>query len=130
MNIRKALQYDSKNNAGLDDFIHKLPMHLRLEVSEEIHKESFQRFNLFKKLGNKNFLAWLSARLKQQLFADSVYFYSKGDYIESFFFCIKGLGAFVLQDRNNEMISIVDPDLFVKSKGKTTKKLQKRISVL
>ena len=65
MNIRKALQYDSKNNAGLDDFIHKLPMHLRLEVSEEIHRDNFMRFDLFKRIGNKSFLAWVSSRMKQ-----------------------------------------------------------------
>jgi len=40
-------------------------MHLRLEISEEIHKENFKKFDLFKNLGNKNFLAWVSSRLKQ-----------------------------------------------------------------
>ena len=40
-------------------------MHLRLEVSEEIHKENFLRFDLFKSIGNKNFLAWVSARMKR-----------------------------------------------------------------
>ena len=40
-------------------------MHLRLEVSEEIHKENFKKFDLFMKLGNNKFLAWVSSRLKQ-----------------------------------------------------------------
>ena len=41
-------------------------MHLRLEVSEEIHKESFEKFEIFKKIDlNGNFIAWISARLKQ-----------------------------------------------------------------
>ena len=53
----------------------KLPMHLRLEVSEEIHRDNFKRFDLFKAIGNKNFLAWVSARLKQQLVLESTYFY-------------------------------------------------------
>lgn len=39
-------------------------MNLRLEVSEEIHKESFKKFDLFKKIGNKSFLAFISSRLK------------------------------------------------------------------
>ena len=52
------------SNSEIDNFIQNLPLHLKLEVSEEIHKESFKRFNLFKKIGNKNFLAWVSARLK------------------------------------------------------------------
>ena len=42
-------------------------MHLRLEVSEEIHKENFTHFDFFNDLGNKNFLASISSRLKQQL---------------------------------------------------------------
>ena len=64
--IRTALEYDSKTNTqGLDEFILKLPMHLRLEVSEEIHKENFTHFDFFNDLGNKNFLASISSRLKQ-----------------------------------------------------------------
>lgn len=63
--IRKALQYDSRtNNASLDTFIEQLPPHLRLEISEEIHKENFAKFELFRQTGNKVFLAWISARMK------------------------------------------------------------------
>jgi len=40
-------------------------MHLRLEVSEEIHRENFMRFDLFKSIGNKSFLAWVSSKMKQ-----------------------------------------------------------------
>ena len=66
--IRKALQYDSKtNNAGLDLFVSKLPANLRLEVSEEIHKENFKKFEVFMGNESQNFLAWISSRLKQQL---------------------------------------------------------------
>lgn len=69
-----------------------------MEVSEEIHKDSFIKFNLFRKVGNKNYLGWVSSKLKSQLFADSVYFYMRGDHIDNFYFCIKGVGAFVLSE--------------------------------
>ena len=63
--IRRALQYDSKTkNAGLDLFISKLPVHLRLEVSEEIHKENFKKFEVFMHNENPTFLAWIASRLK------------------------------------------------------------------
>ena len=63
--IRKALQYDSKTkNAGLDLFVSRLPAHLRLEVSEEIHKENFKKFEVFMGNENQTFLAWIASRLK------------------------------------------------------------------
>ena len=100
--IRKSLQYDSKtNNADLELFISRLPIHLRLEISEEIHKESFKKFDLFRKLGNKNFLAWVSARLKSQLSTASSYYYQKGDLVDNFYFVIRGIGAFVIAEADN-----------------------------
>ena len=67
MDIRKALEYDSQTkNAGLDLFVSRLPVHLRLEVSEEIHKENFKKFDIFGSMDNNQpFLAWISSRLKQ-----------------------------------------------------------------
>ena len=63
--IKKALTYDHQTNfTGLDAFIGMLPVHLKLEVSEEIHRKNFQKFTLFSKLGNKHFIAWIGARLK------------------------------------------------------------------
>ena len=48
-NIKKALQFDhSANMTGLDIFISTLPDKLRLDISEEIHKNNFQNFKLFK----------------------------------------------------------------------------------
>lgn len=120
MNIRKALQYDSKNNAGLDDFIHKLPMHLRLEVSEEIHRDNFMRFDLFKRIGNKSFLAWVSSRMKMQLVSASASIYQKGDLIDNFFFCIRGVAAFVMSDLNNELIQVIDPIIYLARRKKQT----------
>ena len=84
-------------------------MNLRLEVSEEIYKESFKKFDLFKKINNKSFLAFISSRLKQQLFPESTYFYQKGDLIDNFYFSIKGVGAFVMAEMNNEMFAVIDP---------------------
>lgn len=114
LDIRKALQYSSKHNDScLDEFINLLPMHLRLEVSEEIHRDSFMRYDLFKSIGNKNFMAWVSARMKRQLFSATQYFYQKGDLIDNFYFQIRGVGAFVMADANNELIQIVDPVIYL-----------------
>ena len=88
-------------------------MHLRLEVSEEIHKENFKKFDLFKTLGNKNFLAWVSARLKQQLVLESTFFYQKEDIIEHFYFSIKGVGAFVIMEQNNQVFQVIDPVVYL-----------------
>ena len=100
---------------------------MRLEVSEEIHKESFENFEIFKKIDiNGNFIAWVSARLKQQLYPESTYFYQKGDPIDSFYLAIRGVGAFVMSDLQNEMFSIVDPVMF--TAGTRTKRFQDRVS--
>jgi len=103
-------------------------MHLRLEVSEEIHKESFKKFDLFKNLGNKNFLAWVSSRLKQQLFPVSTYFYQKGDLIDNFYFTIRGVGAFVISETNNDMFAVIDPVIYLARKKKG-KRVGKNLSV-
>jgi len=101
-------------------------MHLRLEVSEEIHKENFKKFHLFRSLGNKKYMAWISSRLKQQLYSESTYFYQKGDTIDSFYFSLKGVGAFVMSDMNNEIFSIVDPEMHMKMRK--SKKLHNKIA--
>ena len=65
LEIKKALTYDHQTNfTGLEGFIGMLPVHLKLEVSEEIHRKNFAKFQLFTKLGNKHFIAWVGARLK------------------------------------------------------------------
>lgn len=115
--IRKALQYDSKTkNAGLDLFISKLPAHLRLEVSEEIHKENFKKFDVFMRNENPTFLAWIASRLKQQLFSDSTFFYLKGDAIDHIYFALRGVGAFIMTESDNEMFGVIDPELFQEHK--------------
>ena len=96
-------------------------------MSEEIHKESFENFEIFKKIDiNGNFIAWISARLKQQLYPESTYFYQKGDPIDSFYLAIRGVGAFVMSDLQNEMFSIVDPVMF--TAGTRTKRFKDRVS--
>ena len=65
--VRKALCYDSKTkNHGLEQFISRLPSNLKLEVSEEIHKDHFKKFDIFSCSDNNMvFLAWIASRLKQ-----------------------------------------------------------------
>ena len=46
--IKKSLQYDhSLNMTGLDMFINELPANLRLEISEEIHRDNFSKMTWF-----------------------------------------------------------------------------------
>lgn len=83
---------------------------------------------IFKKIDNNgNFIAWVSARLKQQMYTESTYFYQKGDPIDNFYLAIRGVGAFVMSDMQNEMFSIIDPVMF--TAGTRTEQFQNRVSV-
>lgn len=75
---------------GLDIFINELPVNLRLEISEEIHRDNFNKFNLFAKIGGKNFLAWVASKLRPRFCSENTYLYQKGDVIDNFFFGTKG----------------------------------------
>ena len=59
--------------------------------------------------------------MKSSLFTDQMYFYKKGDTIDNFYFAITGVGAFVMSDLNNEMISVIDPVIFQRSVKKKKK---------
>ena len=62
--IRKALNYDNKTMmVGLDAFIDSLPPHLNQAVTLEIHKNTFVKHHLFRKLNNKRLLAYIGSRL-------------------------------------------------------------------
>lgn len=63
--IRAALNFDHQRKIeGLENFIESLPLHLKLEVSMEIHRDIFSKHSLFSTIGNKNFLSWVGSRLK------------------------------------------------------------------
>lgn len=79
-------------------FISGLPDKLRLDISEAIHRDYFDKFNLFSSIGGKNFLAWVAAKLRQHHETENVCLYEKGDNIESFFFGLKGVLCFVIPE--------------------------------
>lgn len=90
-----------------------------MEVSEEIHKENFKTYDLFGGLGNKSFIAFVSSRIKQQLFSTSCYFYQKGDLIDNFYFAVKGTSCFVATDLENAVFGVVDPVIYLaRQRGK------------
>ena len=108
--IKKALNFDhSANMSGLDVFISGLPDKLRLDISEEIHRDNFEKFRLFSKIGGKNFLAWVASRLRPRFETDNVCMYEKGDLIDHFYFGIKGIFSFVIPEQRNAIFGVVDP---------------------
>ena len=108
--IKKSLQYDhSLNMTGLDMFINELPVNLRLEISEEIHRDSFTKFDLFAKIGSKNFLAWAASKLRPRFATENTYLYQKGDRIDNFYFGLKGVFCFVIPEYKNIIFGVIDP---------------------
>ena len=87
--ISKALHYDSRSNfEGLDKFIEKLPKYLQMQITTEIHKDNFQKFDLFRSIGNEHLLAWIGSRFKSRLIPSNTYYYQKGDVIDYVYFCL------------------------------------------
>ena len=88
---------------------------------DELHniwvRQGFKKFGLFRKLGNKNFLAWVSSRLRPMLYTESSYFYVRGDVIDNFYFGTRGTSAFVMPIHNNAF-AIVDPQAYNSRKNK------------
>ena len=74
--IKKAVHYDHRTNfAGVENFVEMLPVHLKLEVSEEMYRENFTRYDLFSRIGGKHFIAWVGSKLKPHLVTESSFFY-------------------------------------------------------
>lgn len=108
--IKKSLQYDhSTNMTGLDIFISGLPDKLRLDISEEIHRSNFEKFNLFVTCGGKNFAVWVASKLRPRYETENVCIYEKGDIIDKFYFGIQGIYCFVANEQRNAIFGVVDP---------------------
>ena len=79
-----------------------------------MYKENFSKFPLFSKGveggTNKHFLAWLGSRMKPNLVTESNFFYQQGDIIDNFYFGLKGISAFVMSGRQNQMFAVIDPE--------------------
>ena len=108
--IKKSLQYDhSLNMTGLDMFINELPANLRLEISEEIHRDNFKKMDWFNEIGNPNFRAWVASKLRPRYSTENTYMYQKGDNIDNFYFGVKGVYCFVIPEHKNVIYGVVDP---------------------
>lgn len=83
---------------GLDMFINGLPDKLRLDISEEIHRDNLGKFTFFADLGGQNFLAWVASKLRPRFETENVCIYEKGDYIDNFYFATKGVFCFVIPE--------------------------------
>lgn len=99
-------------------FINQLPVNLRLEISEEIHRDNLKKFDLFTKIGNRNFLAWVASKLRPRFAAENTYMYQKGDKIDNFYFGIRGILCFVLPEQKNMIFGVIDPARSVLQKSR------------
>ena len=86
-----------------------LPVHLKLEVSEEIYRDNFSKYNLFSLIGGKQFVAWVGSRLKPHLVTESSFFYQSGDVIDNFYFGLKGISTFVMPN-DFKICAVIDPE--------------------
>ena len=65
---------------GLDEFVSKLPDHLKVALTLSMHYNMFQREPLFKELKSKNkFLAWFGMHLKVWFVHEGNFLYEQGD---------------------------------------------------
>jgi len=107
---------------GLDMFINELPANLRLEISEEIHRDKFSKMEWFRNIGNHNFRAWVASKLRPRFSIENTYMYQKGDNIDNFYFGVTGVYCFVIPEHKNTIHGVVDP-----SKANQQKARRKRI---
>ena len=119
--IKKAIKYDNATKfAGLDVFVNNLPVHLRLEVSGEMYRDNFSKYDLFSKIGGKHFAKWVGSHLKPNLMTESSFFYREGDIIDNFYFGLKGVSAFIIPRINeyDQIFTVIDPENYYLGKEK------------
>ena len=75
----------------------------------EMHKSSFEKFDLFERIGQKKMLPWIASKLRPRFQTESTYLYQKGDTIDNFYFGIKGISCFVIVGYKNIICGVVDP---------------------
>lgn len=74
--IKKSLQFDhSLNMTSLDMFINQLPANLRLDISMEMHKSNFKKFDLFERTGKKKVLPWIASKMRPRYTTGNTYIY-------------------------------------------------------
>jgi len=60
LEIKKALTYEFKTNlTGIDTFISQLPVHLKSQISNDLHSSIFRKFTLFREIGGRTFTGWI-----------------------------------------------------------------------
>jgi len=85
-------------------------LHLKLDLTNHVHKTKFKKFDLFSTIGSKSFLIWISQNLKPFMAQESDYCYKEGDEINTFYFMTSGQAAFVIQKQENAIYAVIDPD--------------------
>ncbi len=67
-NIRSALNFDAtKSDDYLEELVKDLPQGIKMELMMVVFETQFKQFNFFTKLGNRQFVTWVSSRLKPRL---------------------------------------------------------------
>lgn len=90
-------------------FINQLPVNLRLEISMELHKNNFKKFDLFERTGKKHVLPWIASKMRPRYTTENTFLYQKGDTIDNFFFGLSGIFVFVVPEFKNTLCGVVDP---------------------
>jgi CRP-like cAMP-binding protein len=93
----------------LEPFLDNLPLSLRIELMNQIHKHTFKKHSLFIQCGGKNYINWISSELQAQLYVPGQMLYSREDEIDGFYFMIKGLAGLTLPERSGMMFGVIDP---------------------
>lgn len=67
-NIRSALNFDAtKSDDYLEELVKDLPQGIKMDLMMVVFETQFKQFNFFKNLGNRQFVTWVSSRLKPRL---------------------------------------------------------------
>lgn len=84
-------------------------MNLRLDISMEVHKASFQKFDLFERTCRKVSHSWIASKMRPRYTTPNTYVYQKGDVIENFHFGLDGIFCFIAPECKNAICGVVDP---------------------
>ena len=99
-----------------------MPLHLQMSITMELNKDTFARFPLFSKLGNKSYLAWIGSRFRALSLCEGQKVYQEGDDIETFYFMTTGQACFALSKQNSLFFAVIDPQSYQVELKKRIKK--------
>jgi CRP-like cAMP-binding protein len=125
-NIRSALNFDAiKHDDYLEELVRDLPSGIKMELMMLVFQTRFKNYSLFNELNhnvsgqsNRQFVTWVSSRLKPRLASPGQKLYSEFDEIDDFYFVTKGVTAFVRTRNHNMIIGVIDPLQILKMETK------------